>query len=199
MNTIKMIATFIIFSMGFLQPEIANAASPSAIENEHGTNEKHSDGEKEDDKHSEGEAHGGEHKDSDTEKEGEDHGEEHKEGENHNEDKDGGHEEAGSEVQLSKAQIREAGIVVEPIRLRKIPIQVSVPGEIRLNQYRTQIITPRITAMILKRHAKLGDIVRPGQTLVTIFSVEMAQAQGDFVVAASEWQRGEAVRRGNCF
>lgn len=43
--------------------------------------------------------------------------------------------------------------------------------------------------MVLKRHAKMGDIVRPGQPLVTLFSVEMAQAQGDFVVAESEWQR----------
>ena len=189
MNTIKMIATLIIFTVWFSQPEIANAASPPVIENEHLTNEKHAVGEKHDDKHDEGEAHEDAHKDSDAEKEGEGHVEEHTEGETHNEDKDGDHDEAGPEVQLSTAQIREAGIVVEPIRLRKIPIQISVPGEIRLNQYRTQIITPRITAMILKRHAKLGDIVRPGQRLVTIFSVEMAQAQGDFVVAASEWQR----------
>ncbi len=152
------------------------------------------DGESHETSHS-GEDHteatsGGQHEDKDDHKEEPDH----KDGEEHKDDegKEGENAESGSEVALNEAQVREAGIVVQPIRPMDVPIQISVPGEIRLNQYKSRIITPRIMAMVEKRHAVMGAVVQDGQKLVTLFSVEMAQAQGDFIVAASEWQR---VRR----
>jgi RND family efflux transporter MFP subunit len=50
-------------------------------------------------------------------------------------------------------------------------------------------VTPRIDAQVLARHARLGDHVEQGQALVTLSSVDLAEAQGDLVVAEREWQR----------
>ena len=50
-------------------------------------------------------------------------------------------------------------------------------------------MSPRVPAQVVRRHAKLGDTVKSGQPLVTLSSVEVAQAQGALVVAARDWQR----------
>lgn len=113
-----------------------------------------------------------------SEKHEDDHGKEGKE-----------HAEEGAELQLSSSQIREAGIVVQTVVPKKIALSLVVPGEVQLNQYKTKIITPRIPAMVMSRHVAMGAIVRRGQALVTLFSVDMAKAQGEFVVARSEWER----------
>lgn len=106
-----------------------------------------------------------------------------------------GHEEEKEEkgVSLSKVQLREAGVVVLPLRPVQLPSQIKVPGEVRLNQYKTRIVTPRITAMALKREAVMGQQVRKGDVLATLFSVEMAQAQGEYIVAYAEWKRVRSI------
>jgi RND family efflux transporter MFP subunit len=47
---------------------------------------------------------------------------------------------------------------------------------------------------VIARHARLGDHVRQGKPLVTLSSVEMAQAQGDLVVAELEWGRLDRIK-----
>ncbi|MEN8174862.1 MAG: efflux RND transporter periplasmic adaptor subunit [Pseudomonadota bacterium] len=69
------------------------------------------------------------------------------------------------------------------------------PGEVRLNAYATAQVTPRIDAQVLARHARLGEGVERGQSLVTLSSVDMAEAQGDLVVAEREWQRLTKLQR----
>ncbi len=112
---------------------------------------------------------------------------------------EGNHQEAGGEqehdhedenrVHLDARQQRAAGIRVEVLTPRPLAEQIEAPGEIRLNAYATSLVTPRIAAQIIARHAHLGDRVNVGQPLVTLSSVEMAEAQGQFLVAAREWQR----------
>ncbi|MGB5834649.1 MAG: efflux RND transporter periplasmic adaptor subunit [Thiohalocapsa sp.] len=63
------------------------------------------------------------------------------------------------------------------------------PGGVRPNAYAMAQVTPRIDAQVLARHARMGDHVETGQALVTLSSVDMAEAQGDLVVAEREWQR----------
>ena len=97
------------------------------------------------------------------------------------------HDEGG--VQLSPAQQEMAGIAVEALQPRDIVSELRAPGEIQLNAYATSRVAPRITAQILERQARLGDRIEKGRVLVTLSSVEMAQAQGDLLVAEREWQR----------
>ncbi|MEQ9586526.1 MAG: efflux RND transporter periplasmic adaptor subunit [Parvibaculaceae bacterium] len=101
-----------------------------------------------------------------------------------------GHEEKKAEgISLSEAQLREAGVIVRPLQPMQVPSRLNVPGEVLFNQYKTRIVTPRITAMALKREAIMGQQVRKGDVLATLFSVEMAQAQGEYIVASTEWNR----------
>jgi len=98
------------------------------------------------------------------------------------------HEESGA-VDLTAAQMQIAGIEVETLQLQNISASIQAAGEVMLNAYRTVQVTPRIAGQVLARHARLGDEVKKGQPLVTLSSVEMAEAQGQLHVTYREWQR----------
>ena len=128
----------------------------------------------------------------------------HAETETHNEaaHEEKGHQEGEEEqsVRLNPQQIAAAGIISNEISLQNLADAIEAPGEITLNAYRTTSITPRISAQVVKRHAKLGDAVSVGQPLVTLSSVDMAGAQGDLLISEREWKRvkklGEKVVSG---
>lgn len=104
-----------------------------------------------------------------------------------------GHEEEGHEeeqlVKLNPEQVAIAGIISKEILLQSVSAIVNAPGEIVLNDYKTTSVTPRVSAQVVKRHAKLGDTVSTGQPLLTLSSVEMASAQGDLLISEREWKR----------
>ena len=102
------------------------------------------------------------------------------------------HDEGGA-VDISVAQQRVAGIVVETLQARSLAAEISAPGEVKLNAYLTRKVSPRITAQIMQRHVRLGEQVTIGQPLVTLSSVEMAEAQGALQVAEREWRRVESL------
>lgn len=53
----------------------------------------------------------------------------------------------------------------------------------------------RITAQVVRRHARLGDHVKQDQPLVTLSSVEMAEAQGILLETEAELRRVEKLGR----
>jgi len=97
------------------------------------------------------------------------------------------HEEGG--VHLTPEQQDMAGVIIEALQPRDIVNELRAPGEIQLNAYATTRVSPRIAAQIIERQARLGDRIQKGQPMITLSSVEMAQAQGDMLVAEREWQR----------
>jgi len=102
----------------------------------------------------------------------------------------GGHDDHGDgTATLDEIQLKTAGIRVEPLRWQTVSNSLSAPGEVLFNAYQSKKITPRISAQVIKRHKRLSDEVKKGQVLVSLSSVEMAQAQGDLIVADREWQR----------
>jgi cobalt-zinc-cadmium efflux system membrane fusion protein len=103
------------------------------------------------------------------------------------------YEEGG--VHLTPEQQEMAGVVVEALQPREIVNELRAPGEIQLNAYATSRVAPRIAAQVLERQARLGDSIEKGQPLVMLSSVEMAQAQGDLLVAEREWQRVRKLGR----
>ncbi len=128
---------------------------------------------------------------------GNNHGDEHGD-----ETDEAGHEQGGADehdeeqvVRLSAEQRKMAGITSEVLALRPLAGEIRAPGEIQLNDYVTTRVTPRVAAQIVERHARLGDPVQTGQPLVTLSSVEMAQAQGDLLVAEREWRRVKKLGR----
>ena len=105
-----------------------------------------------------------------------------------------GHQEEGQEeesgsVELTPESMKVAEIVVEALVWADLSAEIRAPGEIKLNSYLSSKVSPRITAQIVERHAKLGDAVSRGQPLATLSSVELARTVGDLLVAEKEWAR----------
>jgi cobalt-zinc-cadmium efflux system membrane fusion protein len=113
-------------------------------------------------------------------------------------DHESGHGELhdAGRVHLAAEQQEMAGVVVEELRMRDIVNELRAPGEVQLNAYATTRVEPRIAAQVLKRQAWLGDRIEKGQALITLTSVEMAQAQGDLQVAEREWRRVSKLGQG---
>jgi cobalt-zinc-cadmium efflux system membrane fusion protein len=68
-----------------------------------------------------------------------------------------------------------------------------MPAEVVVNAYESANVTTRITAQVVARHAKLGELIEVEQPLATLSSVEMAEAQGALILADSEWQRVKSL------
>lgn len=99
-----------------------------------------------------------------------------------------GHEEA-EPLRLTPEQLATAGVVVTTLEPRPLAEEIEAPGEVKLDQYATSQVTPRIEAQVVERLARMGDKVRKGQPLVVLSSAEMAEAQGQLIIAARDWER----------
>ncbi|MDE0145168.1 MAG: efflux RND transporter periplasmic adaptor subunit [Nitrospira sp.] len=114
----------------------------------------------------------------------------------HDDHEEHGEESGGGVIELSAESIQAAGIHVTTLKSELLPEFISAPGEIQLDQYRSAEVTPLIDAVVVKRHARLGDEVKHGQPLITLASVEVAAAQGELRILANEWQRLRRLGRG---
>jgi len=90
---------------------------------------------------------------------------------------------------LDAAAIKEAGITVSKLEPRHLTDEIKAPGEVKADAYSTELVAPRIESMVIKRIAKLGDVVQAGQPLVMLSSVQVAETQGALIVAEQDWQR----------
>ncbi len=104
------------------------------------------------------------------------------------------HEEGGA-LEMDAARRDAQGIVTAPAARRALADVVTAPAEVVINAYRSAQVTPRIAAQVTARHVRLGDRVTTGQPLVTLSSVEMAEAQGQLLVADREWKRVRKLGR----
>ena len=66
---------------------------------------------------------------------------------------------------------------------------LTVPAEIISNQYRTWVVPVRIDSQVQSRSATLGQHLKKGEPIATLFSPAMAQLQSDLQVAADAWRR----------
>ena len=110
------------------------------------------------------------------------------------EDEHAGHaDDHGSVVTMSVADRDSVGVVVATVTPRVLRETMRLPGEVSVNAYRSSKVTPRITAQVVERHVHLGEMVELGQRLVTLSSVEMAEAQGELIVSDQEWKRVKSL------
>jgi cobalt-zinc-cadmium efflux system membrane fusion protein len=96
-------------------------------------------------------------------------------------------------VELSTDERAAIGITTATAEFRGLSGKVTMPAEVVINAYASASVTTRIPAQVIKRHVKLGDLIEANQQLVTLSSVEMAEAQGALIVADLEWQRMRAL------
>ena len=133
-------------------------------------------------------------------KEHKDDHDEHDHEKGHEEEKDD-HDEHGHEGDNKEEEEHEEGITIDPKKMSLANIKVEsvkpeyqfstvyAPGEIKANGYKSYVVSPRTESVIISRHAALGEHVDKGQKLVTLFSESMSQAQADYLIASTEWQR----------
>jgi cobalt-zinc-cadmium efflux system membrane fusion protein len=105
------------------------------------------------------------------------------------EDEHGHEEEENNAVEMTADEQSAAGITTASASRRGLSGQIKMPAEVVVNAYKSASVTTRISAQVITRNVQLGDVVEPGQSLVTLSSVDMAEAQGNFVIADREWQR----------
>ncbi len=96
-------------------------------------------------------------------------------------------------LSLDAAAMRDAGIVLDRAATRALTDEIKAPGEVKADAYATVLVAPRVDSQVLARKVRLGDLVKAGQALLTLSSVEVAETQGALIVAEQDWQRIAAL------
>ncbi len=107
---------------------------------------------------------------------------------------DTGHKKE-SVLKMTPSERRAHGIETAQVVQRALNDVIIAPGEVRMNEYRSAQVTPRVGAQIVARYARLGESVKQGQPLVTLSSIEVSQAQGDLIESDRDWRRVEKLGR----
>lgn len=102
---------------------------------------------------------------------------------------EGGHDEEEGHIEMTAAERSAQGIISMKLKPQRISGEIVVPGEVTANRYRTAQVAPRISAQIVARSLVRGQDVEEGEPVVTLSSVEMAEAQGMLVIKDKEWRR----------
>ncbi|WP_109125758.1 efflux RND transporter periplasmic adaptor subunit [Dyella sp. C11] len=95
----------------------------------------------------------------------------------------------GNPLSLDAGAVQDAGIVVSKLATRELADEIRAPGEVKVDAYSTVLVSPRIESMVLSRKVRLGDVVKAGQPLVVLSSVQVAETQGALIVAEQDWRR----------
>jgi cobalt-zinc-cadmium efflux system membrane fusion protein len=104
-------------------------------------------------------------------------------------------DETEAPLSMTATEQAAAGLRIETMAPMRLGEVLQAPGEVVDNAYGVTLITPRVAALVVRRHAKLGDEVASGAALVTLSSVEVAEAQGELRIAEQEWTRVAALGR----
>jgi RND family efflux transporter MFP subunit len=95
-------------------------------------------------------------------------------------------------VTLSQEGIKRAGIELVPVmRGATGSSSVRIPGTIEPNAYKQVVVTPLVAGRVTRVLVELGNQVRSGQTLVQLFSPELAEAQTKYLSATAELEAHE--------
>jgi len=92
-------------------------------------------------------------------------------------------EELASSLTLDSSAQKNAGIVVEPVRIDRIQQSLRTTGTVAPNQTRVAHVRPIAGGRVQKVYARLGDRVRAGQPLVAFDNIELGNALGEYLSA----------------
>ena len=135
------------------------------------------DGHEHTEKTSDYDDHADHDEDSDHDGHGEETGEhvDHDEGSDRDEHDD--HDEHKDVVMLSDADMKKFGIEVAIASAGKLPVDISLPGKVTVNEDRIAHVTPRVPGVVREVRKTLGDRVHGGEILAILDSPEMGEAQ----------------------
>ena len=101
------------------------------------------------------------------------------------------------------AKLVEGGLVRKAsVSRRRVEAPVVLTGEVRFDERHVTHISPRIEGTVRKVHASLGERVRRGQPIVELDSVQLGEAESDYLaaqaalrLARSSFDRQEQLRK----
>ena len=116
---------------------------------------------------------------------------EHEDGDDCDDDE---HEEHIDEdiIHLTDAEMKGLGIEIATASPGKLQIQLSFPGEIRINADKMANVVPRMQGVVREVKKNLGDTVRSGEVMAIIESRELADARASFHAALERVALAEA-------
>ncbi|MBL4590965.1 MAG: efflux RND transporter periplasmic adaptor subunit [Phycisphaerales bacterium] len=98
-------------------------------------------------------------------------------------DEDGEDEHDGEVVQLPNAQLRAAGVIIQPLAGGKIATYIMLPAEIGLNQDTVLHVTPRVPGIVTQVNGYLGHDVKAGDLLAVLESPELGETKITYLQA----------------
>jgi cobalt-zinc-cadmium efflux system membrane fusion protein len=90
---------------------------------------------------------------------------------------------------LSKDQIAQIDLKTEIVGLKLLPIPLTFPAKVMLNDRSVAHISARVNGRIEKVNAFVGDRVRQGDVLIEIYSQEFLAMQSEFTQAEERLKR----------
>jgi len=93
---------------------------------------------------------------------------------------------ADAKVELNEKQA--ASIKVAPLGEMSFAIEIQAFGSVDFNEDLSVQLFPPFQGRIIEAYAKLGDDVKKGQTLYTIASPDLIQAEGTLIEAAATYE-----------
>jgi len=92
---------------------------------------------------------------------------------------------------LSNEAATRAGIAVMSVESRPLVTTLRLPAVVEPNGYKQVVVTPLVSGRVTRVFVSLGAHVRQGQTMASVFSPDLAEAQTRFIAASAELQAHE--------
>ncbi len=102
------------------------------------------------------------------------------------------HDEHKDVVMLSEADMKKFGIEVATASAGKLPVGISLPGKVTVNEDRIAHVTPRVPGVVREVRKTLGDRVHAGEILAILDSPEMGEAQVAYLGAKADLDVAQA-------
>jgi membrane fusion protein, heavy metal efflux system len=90
------------------------------------------------------------------------------------------------EVRISSGDLERLNLKFAKVTEAVVGLEVRVPGTVQPNAYKQVHVTPLAGGVVTQVSAELGQTVKRGQTLVQIFSRDLAEAQTTYVSNAAQ-------------
>ena len=95
---------------------------------------------------------------------------------------------AKADLMIGPEMAGRAGLRYAMVETRSLAEQLRTTGSIQPNAYRETRVTPLVGGRLTRVNVRLGDFVRQGQVLATIFSSDLAEAQMKFLMVDANLQ-----------
>ncbi|MCS7044676.1 MAG: efflux RND transporter periplasmic adaptor subunit [Bryobacteraceae bacterium] len=92
-------------------------------------------------------------------------------------------------VELDEASLAQAGVRIEPVEVRRVPVTVRANGRLAANEEHTWRVGAITDGRIIQVLVRVGDRVEKGQVLARMFSHDVHESRAMYRRAVAEFNR----------